>query len=112
MNTDKYISFTFHYASTLSIHARKPHRVDCIYIPLCFYFIGFAENITNSVQIDLHSIMLLLYLFRNLEFLVDVPDLHSIMLLLYLDQRRHSHVKRYDLHSIMLLLYQMITVKR
>ena len=78
------ISFTFHYASTLSykgtgereennnLHSTMlllypikstwfsslPRR---IYIPLCFYFIGRCGLIFISIFINLHSTMLLLY---------------------------------------------------
>ena len=34
-----YLTFTFHYASTLSGRREKGARENDIYIPLCFYFI-------------------------------------------------------------------------
>ena len=57
------LSFTFHYASTLS---------------RCPLFL-------RHVQIDLHSTMLLLYRFHRVLVIVVYDDLHSTMLLLYPD---------------------------
>ena len=55
--------FTFHYASTLSrVRRQKWERRTRIYIPLCFYFIRCDMHIHEAVK-NLHSTMLLLYLF-------------------------------------------------
>ena len=50
-------SFTFHYASTLSIvGAEHIERIDAIYIPLCFYFINpcsLSRRYIDSIYIPL-----------------------------------------------------------
>ena len=75
--------FTFHYASTLS----KGWLIDCgdgtrIYIPLCFYFIRLKKSLPGY-QKNLHSTMLLLYLWYGNIHIVPLLNLHSTMLLLY-----------------------------
>ena len=61
VGSDRVCTFTFHYASTLSgrrvilLRDRFP-----IYIPLCFYFIWRTKRNTAQ-KINLHSTMLLLY---------------------------------------------------
>ena len=57
------IAFTFHYASTLSHPFFVfPQRSFVIYIPLCFYFI-LSSPFSGFFLENLHSTMLLLYLF-------------------------------------------------
>ena len=78
------LSFTFHYASTLSndstdsqtdgstiyiplcfyficLFLSHGQRAFLIYIPLCFYFIEAPIGIAGEIRIHLHSTMLLLY---------------------------------------------------
>ena len=74
--------FTFHYASTLSPFSAQQRRLMHIYIPLCFYFIKNCLKLTMN-ETDLHSTMLLLYLFCHLPSSFLRIDLHSTMLLLY-----------------------------
>ena len=58
------ISFTFHYASTLSqCWCKRIQDRSCIYIPLCFYFIGWCGDERDRCIVNLHSTMLLLYRF-------------------------------------------------
>ena len=45
------VTFTFHYASTLSARRRKQRNIWCIYIPLCFYFIPFRNRAYIRVSI-------------------------------------------------------------
>ena len=109
-------------------------RVRLIYIPLCFYFIGYPHRYPKELRQYLHSTMLLLY--RN-QFLLDVlalPHLHSTMLLLYHSEemarlidgliftfhyastlslyRKEGECRFYNLHSTMLLLYQIWVFRR
>ena len=82
------LSFTFHYASTLSrntghtqsplsdLHSTMlllyhttfelpPNQYHTIYIPLCFYFIRHRQQM-KQLKLYLHSTMLLLYLTPNI----------------------------------------------
>src|SRR5699024_1418967 len=63
LNVERFInSFTFHYASTLSLSCvLHPRSNAAIYIPLCFYFIRSHHQSYRSLAY-LHSTMLLLYL--------------------------------------------------
>ena len=61
-----YTLFTFHYASTLSISRWRIHDLDGIYIPLCFYFIKFKLSTSFDCIFHLHSTMLLLYRIRSI----------------------------------------------
>ena len=97
-----------------------------IYIPLCFYFISKALNLSTSQNIftfhyastlsrfqhflrwrhnNLHSTMLLLYPFLVGVSLLVFLHLHSTMLLLYRMSARVANTTGRYLHSTMLLLY-------
>ena len=54
-----------------------------IYIPLCFYFILNAQGASTLSGSNLHSTMLLLYLYAQHFHAVRISNLHSTMLLLY-----------------------------
>ena len=104
-------------------HKQSPRN---IYIPLCFYFIflpstqkglqhpftfHYASTLSDQTAIlnvkkqNLHSTMLLLYLFRSSSSSSVDNDLHSTMLLLYPAQNDLLPDRRIHLHSTMLLLY-------
>ena len=102
----------------------RPGRL--IYIPLCFYFIGYETPIEYHMT-HLHSTMLLLYPYMEIGQEVKVAlftfhyastlsrmdsgdpqlfvDLHSTMLLLYLMRVVMTFGSIHHLHSTMLLLY-------
>ena len=122
----KLISFTFHYASTLSISAKS---TILILIRFTFHYastLSPAAGPYDRKQHHLHSTMLLLYLIslcRSLNIIVFtfhyastlscIPDasggmiwyLHSTMLLLYLRTCLSRISFCSNLHSTMLLLY-------
>ena len=121
-------SFTFHYASTLSVTSLIAIFATLIYIPLCFYFIdksarrkcfgrGFTFHyastlsrflhLVKSLRFHLHSIMLLLYQSLQTVSLKPLQHLHSIMLLLYPFSIFSTIRSTTNLHSIMLLLYRI-----
>ena len=105
LNNSPTASFTFHYASTLSDVSPDPvllilhlhstmlllyRRLTvvsvfsiCIYIPLCFYFIGPCGPMILTVFGFTFHYASTLSLARSLKSCSD-PDLHSTMLLLYL----------------------------
>ena len=98
--------FTFHYASTLSwrscLYSASAAR---IYIPLCFYFIPYHQR--RYEQRHRIYIPLCFYFILNLgqEDLNELINLHSTMLLLYLFRQTWASMPRDNLHSTMLLLY-------
>ena len=142
-------TFTFHYASTLSqtqesqtapylyiyiplcfyfIQTRRPFQkaLSFIYIPLCFYFINYGQIPIWHWQTNLHSIMLLLYLWqtrgRNPICYIYIPlcfyfigcrktelctaDTFTFHYASTLSCRVYPHkLRKTHLHSIMLLLY-------
>ena len=104
-------------------HKQSPRN---IYIPLCFYFIflpstqkglqhpftfHYASTLSDQTAIlnvkkqNLHSTMLLLYLFRSSSSSSVDNDLHSTMLLLYPVICYVVAFESAHLHSTMLLLY-------
>ena len=124
-----YISFTFHYASTLSkasgetlyklshLHSTmlllylnetpSPDTWPPIYIPLCFYFITFVT--VRFISVILIYIPLCFYFIKENpeQTKGDRRDLHSTMLLLYRIWRLNIWARTAYLHSTMLLLYQI-----
>ena len=78
----------------------------CIYIPLCFYFIGIIEKCYEEAILNLHSTMLLLYQLIRVQKVPGKRYLHSTMLLLYHVETLATAFNMSNLHSTMLLLYQ------
>ena len=77
-----YLTFTFHYASTLSGRREKGARENDIYIPLCFYFIRGSRRKKRRLE------SFTFHYASTLSAMTDMSDnanknLHSTMLLLY-----------------------------
>ena len=99
------VTFTFHYASTLSITGWSAYFFFLIYIPLCFYFIRAHPESKTMYNHYLHSTMLLLYRFCRDFWKAFMQYLHSTMLLLYPAAEQGENYDDPHLHSTMLLLY-------
>ena len=129
-----FLSFTFHYASTLSAAASDiDFCLSFIYIPLCFYFIVYPFHLfrkfhlftfhyastLSSVPTALTGNTELIYIPLCFYFIPHLSGsrsstgihLHSTMLLLYHVCAPDCPGFRYHLHSTMLLLYHIIDIK-
>ena len=99
------MSFTFHYASTLSSFSRS-----ALWILIVFTF-HYASTLSECVsdefccgcEFTFHYASTLSY--HPADSLFHLSDLHSTMLLLYLSAFRPLGLYTFNLHSTMLLLY-------
>ena len=124
-----------HLHSTMLLLYRKHRNAlktdNSIYIPLCFYFIVLHRVWLQHINLDLHSTMLLLYLWLVFGSIGLRTHLHSTMLLLYpqcqppvigpsekiyiplcfyfINRCKWTSGRDQHLHSTMLLLYRTRT---